>query len=65
MQKTFSGGFVVVGDLLMGDANVVKILQSLRGLAQGKSEIDMKGEAQGHDMGIVVTEFLEVHMLNV
>ena len=54
---TDSGSFTVVGDLLVGDADVVKVFQGLGSLAQGKTEIDMEGEAQGHDMGAMLTEF--------
>lgn len=50
------GGLAVVGDLLVGDADVVKVFQSLRGLAQGEAEVDVQCQAQGHDMGIVFTE---------
>lgn len=50
-------GFAVVGDLLVGNADVVKVFQCLRGFTQGMPEIDMKGKAQGHDMGVVLTEF--------
>ena len=51
------GGLAVVGDLLMGDADVIQIFECLGGFSQGQSKIDMKGQAQGHDMGIVFTEF--------
>ena len=47
----------VVGDLLVGDPDVVKIFESLRGLAQGESEIDMESQAEPHDMGVVAAEF--------
>ena len=53
---TDSGGLAVVGDLLVGDGDVVKVFQSLRGLAQGESEVDVKRQAQGHDMRVVLTE---------
>ena len=36
-----SGSLAVVGDLLVGDADVVKVFQSLRGLAQGEAEVDV------------------------
>ncbi len=51
------GSFTVVGDLLVGDADVVKVFQSLRSLAKGKAEIDMECEAQGHNMSVMLTEF--------
>ena len=51
------GGLAVVGDLLVGDADVIQIFESLGGFSQGKPKIDMKGETQGHDMSVVLTEF--------
>lgn len=51
------GGLTVVGDLLVGDADIIQIFQGLRCLAQGEAEVDMQGKAQGHDMGIVSVEF--------
>ena len=51
------GGLAVVGDLLVGDADVIQIFERLGGFSQGKPKIDMKGETQGHDMGVVLTEF--------
>ena len=50
-------GFAVVGDLLVGDTDVVQIFQSLRGFTERQTEIDMQGKAQGHDMGVVLAEF--------
>ena len=50
-------GLTVVGDLLMGDLDVIKIFESLAGLAQGQAEVDMQRQAQGHDVGIVLAEF--------
>ena len=47
----------IVGNLLVGDPDVVKIFESLRGLAQGESEIDMESQAEPHDMGVVAAEF--------
>ena len=52
-----SCGLTVVGDLLVGDADVIQILKSLGSLAQGQSEVDMESKAQGHDMCVVFTEF--------
>ena len=51
------GGFPVVGDLLVGDAGVIQVFEDLGSFSEGKTEVDMKGEAQGHDMGVVFTEF--------
>ncbi len=51
------GGLAVVGDLLMGDADVIQVFECLGGFSQGKPKIDMERQAQGHDMGIVFTEF--------
>ncbi len=50
------GGLAVVGDLLVGDADVIQVFESLRGFPQGESEVDMEGEAQGHDMCVMLTE---------
>ena len=50
-------GLAVVGDLLVGDADVVEVFQCLGGFAQGEAKIDMECQAQGHDMGIMLTEF--------
>ena len=50
-------GLAVVGDLLVGDADVIQVLECLGSFTQGKPEIDMEGQAQGHDMRIVFTEF--------
>ena len=51
------GGPAVVGDLLVGDANVIKIFQGLGSFAQGEAEVDMESQAQGHDMCVVFAEF--------
>ena len=47
----------VVGNLLVGDPDVVKIFESLRGFAQGEAEIDMESQAEPHDMGVMAAEF--------
>lgn len=36
-----SGGLTVIGDLLMGDADVIQSFEGLRSLAQGKPEVYM------------------------
>ena len=46
----------VVGDLLVGDPDVVKVFESFRGLAQGETEIDMESQAEPHDMGVMPAE---------
>ena len=51
-----SGSFAVVGDLLMGDVDVIKILESLTGFAQRKAKVDMQGQAQRHDVGVMFAE---------
>ncbi len=51
------GSFAVVGGLLVGDADAVKVFQGLRSLAQGKAGIHMECEAQGHGMGVMLAEF--------
>ena len=47
----------IVGNLLVGDPDVVKIFESLRGFAQGEAEIDMESQAEPHDMGVMAAEF--------
>lgn len=54
---TDGGSLTVVGDLLVRDADVIQIPQCLRGFAQGQPEVDMEGQAQGHDMCVVLAEF--------
>ena len=49
-------GLTVVGDLLVRDADVIQIFESLGGFAQGQSEVDMEGQAQSHDMCVVLAE---------
>ena len=51
------GGLTVVGDLLVGDADVIQVFKSLGGFAQGQPKIDMEGQTQGHDMRVMLTEF--------
>ena len=46
----------VVCDLLTGNRKPVQFLQGLRGLSQGELKIYMPGEAETHDVGIVLTE---------
>ena len=46
----------VVGDLLVGDPDVVKIFENLRGLAQVENKVDMESQAEPHDMGIMPAE---------
>lgn len=41
----------------MGDLDVVEVFQGLGSLTQRKGKVYMKGEAQGHDMGIKLIEF--------
>ena len=52
-----SGRFAVVCDLLVGNSDIVEVFQGLGSLAQRQPEVDMERQAQGHDMGIVLTEF--------
>ena len=52
-----SGGFAVVGDLLVRDADVIEIFQSLGGFAQGEAKVDVKRQAKGHDVGVILAEF--------
>ena len=46
----------VVGDLLVGDPDVVKVFKSLGGLAQGETKVDMESQAEPHDMGVMPAE---------
>ena len=46
----------VVGNLLVGNPDVVKVFESLRGLAQGETKVDMESQAEPHDMGIMPAE---------
>ena len=52
-----SSGLTVVGDLLVGDSDIVEVFKGLGGLAQGEPEVDMECQAQGHDMCVVPAEF--------
>ncbi len=51
------GSFTVVGDLLVGNADVVQIFECLRCFTQGKAQVDMEGQAQRHGMRIMPAEF--------
>ena len=46
----------LVGDLLMGDPDVVKVFESLGGLAQGETKIDMESQAEPHDMCVMAAK---------
>ena len=46
----------VVGNLLVGNPDVVKVFESLRGLAQGETKVDMESQAEPHDMGVMPAE---------
>ena len=46
----------IVGDLLMGDPDVVKVFESLRSLAQGETKIYMESQTEPHDMGVMPAE---------
>ena len=50
------GGFAVVGDLLMGNGDPVKIMKSESGLTEGQPKVHMKRKTKGHDVSIVFTE---------
>ena len=52
-----SGGLAIVGNLLVGNTDVVEVFEGLGGLAKRKAQIDMKSQTQGHDMGVMFTEF--------
>ena len=46
----------IVGDLLVGDPDAVKILKSLGRLAKRETEVYVHGQAEPHDMGIELFE---------
>ena len=46
----------IVGHLLVGDPDAVKILKSPGSLAQREAEVYMHGQAEPHDMGVVLFE---------
>ena len=46
----------IVGDLLVGDPDVVKVFESLGGLAQGETKIDMESQAEPHDMCVMAAK---------
>lgn len=50
------GGPGVVGNLLVGDPDVVKVFESLGSLTQGEAKVDMESQAKPHDMGIMPAE---------
>ena len=50
------GGLTVVGDLLVGDGDAIEIPEGQGSFAQGEGQVDMEGEAQGHDVGVKLTE---------
>ena len=54
--NTEGGGLAVVGDLLVGNGDAIEILEGPGSLAQGETEVDMEGKAQGHDVGVKFTE---------
>ena len=54
---TDSSSFTVVGDLLMGDADVIQVFESLGSFSKRQPEVDMESKAQGHDMRVVFAEF--------
>lgn len=46
----------IVGDLLMGDPDVVKVFESLGGLAQGEAKVDMESQAEPHNMCVMAAK---------
>ena len=46
----------VVGDLLVGDPDVVEVFEGLGSLAQGETKVDMKSQTESHDMGVMTAE---------
>ena len=53
-QRSCSG---VVGHLLVGDLNTVKVVHGLCSLTQGKLEIHMQGKAERHDISVIFCKF--------
>ena len=51
------GSLAVVGNLLVGDLDVIQVFECLGGLSEREAKVNMKGQAQRHDMGIKFTEF--------
>ena len=54
---TDGGGFTVVGDHLVGYGDAMDVFHGLCGFSEGQTEIDPVGEAQGHDVSAVFSEF--------
>ena len=54
---TDGGGFTVVGDHLVGYGGAMDVFHGLCGFSEGQTEIDPVGEAQGHDVSAVFSEF--------
>ena len=52
-----SGSLAVVGDLLVGNADVVQVFENLGGLSQREAKVEVKGQAQGHYVDIMFAEF--------
>lgn len=50
------GSSGVVGDLLVGDPDVVKVFESMGSLAQGETKIDMESQTEPHDMSVMPAE---------
>ena len=53
---TECGRLTVVGDLLVGHLEAVEIHEGLGRFPQGKPEIDVQGEAEPHDIGVIFAE---------
>ena len=41
----------------MRNVNVVQVFQGLGGFSKGEAEVDVEGQAQGHNVGIMFAEF--------
>ena len=46
----------IVGDLLVGDPDIVKVFEGLRSFAQGEAKVDMESQAESHDMGVMAAK---------
>ncbi len=51
------GSLAVVGNLLVGDSDVIQVLECLGCFPQGKAKVYMECQAQRHHMGIELVEF--------
>lgn len=48
------GSHGVVCDLLMGNTDTVEVIESLSRLAQGKLQVDVKSQAERHNVRVML-----------